>query len=133
MFEKFNFTSRQIDNYYKAASRNFRIARDSAIPEVTFTFSYESLIKLAIAVCAKNGLRVKARVGHHIELLKKLAKFMDDKGVFKVGDKMRRKRNLDLYGGGILMSEKEAKEYNDWLKTVFLKAETYLFGVNKLL
>lgn len=133
MFEKFNFTLRQIDNYYKAASRDFKIASSSLIPEVIFKFSYDSLIKLAIAVCAKNGLRVKARAGHHIELLKKLAEFMDDKSVFKVGDKMRRKRNLDLYGGGILMSAKEAEEYRNWLKTIFVKAEIYLFGVNKLL
>lgn len=133
MFEKFNFSARQISNYFNAALRDFRIASSSAIPEVIFMFSYDSLIKLAIAVCAKNGLRVKARAGHHIELLKKLSEFIDFKAVEIIGNKMRHKRNMDLYGGGVLISEKETKEYKDWLKTVFLKAETYLFGGNKLL
>ncbi len=131
MFEKFNFSARQISNYFNSASRDFRIASSSAIPEVIFVFSYDSLIKLAIAVCAKNGLRVKARTGHHIELLKKLFEFVDFKVVEIVGNKMRHKRNMDLYGGGVLISEKEARECRDWPKTVFLKAEIYLFGVNK--
>ncbi len=133
MFEKFNFSPRQVNNYFNAAARDFKIASASVIPEVIFKFSYDGLIKLAVAVCAKNGLRVKARAGHHIKLLKKLAEFINDKSVEKIGNKMRRKRNLDLYGGGVLISEKEAEEYKNWLKAVFLKAEIYLFGVNKLL
>jgi len=132
MFEKFNFSPRQINNYFTAALRDFKIASDSAVPEVIFKFSYDSLIKLAIAVCAKNSLRVKARVGHHIELLGKLSEFIGLEDVESIGNKMRKKRNMDLYEGGILISEKEAGEYRNWLKAVFSKAETYLLGVNKL-
>jgi len=133
MFEKFIFSQRQINNYFKSAGKGLKIASDSAVPEVVFMFVYDSLIKIAIAVCAKNGLRVKSRAGHHIELLEKLAEFMDDKSIEKIGNQMRRKRNLDLYGGGVIISGKEAAEYKNWLKTVFSKAETYLFGVRKLL
>jgi len=126
MFEEFNFSARQINNYFSAASRDFKIAGDSSVPEIIFRFSYDALIKLAISVCAKNGLKVKSRAGHHIELLKKLSEFIDDKEIKTIGNKMRRKRNLDLYGGGILMSEKEAGEYREWLKAIFIKAEAYL-------
>lgn len=133
MFVKFDFSPRQINNYFNAASRSFKIASTAANPQVVFMFSYDSLIKLAIAVCAKNGLRVKARAGHHIELLEKMSEFMSDKDINEIGSKMRRKRNLDLYDGGIIMSEKEAGEYKNWLKAVFTKAEAYFFGADKLL
>ncbi len=126
MFEEFNFSARQIDNYFNAASRDFKIAADSSVPEIIFRFSYDALIKLAISICAKNSLRVKARSGHHIELLKKLSEFIDAKEIDAIGNTMRRKRNYDLYGGGILMSEKEAGEYRDWLKNIFVKVEVYL-------
>lgn len=133
MFEKFIFSSRQVKNYFKSAGNDLRIASESAIPEIIFKFAYDSLIKLAIAGCAKNGLRVKSRAGHHIELLQKLSEFIESKDVEKVGNQMRRKRNLDLYGGGILISEKEAAEYKDWLKVIFKKTEENIFGVKKLL
>jgi len=133
MFEKFAFSRKQIDRYFSAALRNFKIASNSKIPEVIFMFSYDALIKLAIAVCAKNGLRVKARAGHHFELLEKLSELIDLKEVEIIGNKMRRKRNLDLYGGGALISEKEAREYRDWLKNVFIKAETYISDGKRLL
>lgn len=133
MFEKFNFSPRQIKHYFNAALRDFKIASDSVIPEVIFKFSYDSLMKLAVATCAKNGFRVKERMGHHIELLRKLSEFIGLEDVENIGNKMRKKRNMDLYEGGILISEKEAVEYRNWLKTVFSKAETYLLGANKLL
>lgn len=133
MFVDHEFTKNQIKKYLASAARDFKIARDSAVPEIIFQFSYNSLVKLAVAVCAKNGLRVKSRAGHHAALLEKLAEFLGDKNIFKAGDEMRKKRNYDLYGGGILISEKEALEYRQWLKEIFLKAEKYILGADKLL
>ena len=132
MFVNYKFTGNQIKNYFNAAARNFKIAADSAVPEVIFKFSYDALIKLAISICAKNGLRVKSRVGHHIELLEKMAQFLGERAIFKQGDEMRKKRNQDLYGEGVLISEKEAGEYRDWLKNIFIKAEAYLSVNSKL-
>jgi hypothetical protein len=34
VFEKFNFSQKQIDKYYQAALRDFKIARDAVVPEV---------------------------------------------------------------------------------------------------
>ena len=123
MFEKFHFSKRQIRKYYQSAIRDLKIASNSKIPEVIFRFSYDALVKLAIAVCAKNGLRVKARKGHHIELIKKLSFYLKDPEIEILANEMRSKRNRDLYDGGILISEKEAKEYLEWVKQTFQKTQ----------
>ncbi len=132
MFEKFKFQQRQINIYFRSATHSFKIASDSNVSEVIFKFCYDALIKLSIAVCAKNNLRVKARQGHHIELLAKLAELLDNKDIEAIGNEMRKKRNLDLYAGGILISKKEAGEYQDWLKTILELGEEYLYGKRRL-
>jgi hypothetical protein len=126
MFEKRKFTDRQIDKYFKGALRDFKIASDSDIPEVIFKFSYDSLLKIAISVCAKNGLRVKSKTGHHIELLKKLSEYFKNEDIFIMSDEMRKKRNFDLYSGGVLISEKEALDYFKRLRKIIIQAEDYL-------
>ena len=132
MFVKFNFSAIQIKKYYQAAVNDFKIARQSNIPEVIFKFSYDALLKLAIAVCAKNNLRVKARQGHHVELIKKLALILNDSDIKVIGDAMRAKRNLDLYSGGAAITPKEASEYLDWIKDIFESADEYVATNKKL-
>ncbi|MEK7173246.1 MAG: hypothetical protein AAB723_02085 [Patescibacteria group bacterium] len=126
MFEKFSFSAKQIENYYKSALRDFGIASRSDIEEVAFRFCYDSLLKLAMAICAANGLRVKSQQGHHWELIQKLADYLQDKDIELLLNEMRGKRNWDLYGGGVLISEKEAKEYILFAKNIFKKADEYL-------
>lgn len=132
MFEKFKFSERQIEGYYKSALRDYRIALKSDIQEVTFKFCYDALLKLAIAVCARNGLRAKAKQGHHVGLIQKMSDFLEDKDIKIIGDEMRSKRNLDMYAGGVFVSEKEAKEYLKWLKDIVIRAEDYLFENKKM-
>jgi hypothetical protein len=126
MFEKRKFTDGQVRKYFNGAIKDFKIASESDIPEVIFKFSYDSLLKLAISVCAKNGLRVRSKTGHHIELLKKLSEYFKNDDVFIIGDQMRKKRNFDLYSGGALISEKEAHDYLKRLKKIIIQAEDYL-------
>lgn len=133
MFEKFAFTARQIDQYYKSASRDLKIAQTSAIPEVIFKFSYDALLKLAIAVCAKNNLRVKSRQGHHTELINKLSEIIKNEDTKIIGQEMRAKRNWDLYGGGALISKKEAGEFLIWTKKIFAIADVHLYKRTRLL
>jgi hypothetical protein len=123
MFEKFKFSSQQITKYYQSAIRDLRISSSSKVTEVSFRFCYDALLKLAIAVCASEGLRVKARQGHYIELISKLAFFLKDKEIEILANEMRSKRNWDLYGGGVVISQKEAEEYKRWTKNIFQKAE----------
>jgi len=125
MFEKFEFSKRQINKYYHSALEDLKIASDSTTPEVVFRFCYDVLLKLAIAVCAENGLRVKARQGHHIELIKKLSYYLKDSEIELLANEMRTKRNWNLYGGGILISAKEAKDYLKWTRAIFQKVENY--------
>jgi len=132
MFKKQEFTDRQIENYFKSAFRDYKIARDSDTPEIVFKFSYDSLLKIAIAICAKNNLRVKSRVGHHIDLVKKLSEYLEDDDIYIVGNEMRKKRNFDLYSGGVLITKKEALSYKEWLKKIVLQAEEYLNKEQKL-
>lgn len=125
MFEKFVFSENQITKYYKSALRDLKIAKNAEESEVKFRFCYDSLLKLAIAVCAKNKLRVKARQGHHVKLIDKLAEILKDRDVKVIGQEMRAKRNWDLYGGGIIISKKEAGEYLKWTENIFKEANNY--------
>ncbi len=132
MFRKQEFTDRQVKNYFNSALKDFKIASDSDIPEIIFRFTYDSLLKTAIAVCAKNNLRVKSRAGHHIDLIKKLSEYLRDKDIFVIGNEMRKKRNFDLYSGGAAVSKKESLEYRVWAKKIIAQAEGYLFAGQKL-
>jgi hypothetical protein len=131
MFEKFNFTANQMAKYFSSAKRDLKIAKDSIITEVAFRFAYDSLLKLAITVCAKNNLRVKARQGHHAELIAKLAELLNDNDIEVIANEMRSKRNWDLYGGGAIITDKETKEYLQWIADIFSKADDVL-NHNKL-
>ena len=132
MFEKFTFSLNQIENYYRAASRDFNILRKGKHePEIVFFFSYNVVIKISIAVCAKEGLRIKSKTGHHIALISKLAEILDDEEVVEMAGMMRMKRNKDLYSGGLPISRKEANFYFNFCKDLLKKAEEFLFQ-NKL-
>ena len=133
MFERFSFAPKQIERYYKSAQRDFNIAQTSDIPEVAFKFSYDAILKLAIAVCAKNNSRVKSRQGHHTELINKLSEILRNEDIRVIGQEMRAKRNWDLYGGGALISKKEADEFLIWTKKIFKTADIYLYKKVKLI
>ncbi|MCX6763197.1 MAG: hypothetical protein NTZ97_00470 [Candidatus Moranbacteria bacterium] len=131
-FEKFNFSQKQISQYYDSAVRDFKIASESDVPEVSFRFCYDAILKLAIAVCARNGLRVKSKRGHHIELIHKLSEMINYPEIEVIGNEMRSKRNFDLYGGGTLISKKEAKSYIEWTRDIFKKVDEYLHNKSRL-
>ena len=112
--------------------RDFKIANNSEIPEVIFKFCYDSLLKIAITICAKNNLRIKSRTGHHVELLKNLSEYLNEEDIFIMSNEMRKKRNFDLYSGGVLISEKEALDYLERLKKIAAQAQKYLSANQKL-
>jgi len=130
MFEKFIFTPKQIEKYFESAGKDFNIAKKGE-SEVAFVFCYNCLLKLALAVCAKNNWRVKARRGHHIALIEKMAEFLKDKEIEILAQEMRAKRNKDLYGGGVLISSKDAEMYLKFVANLIKKVEKYL-DFNKL-
>jgi hypothetical protein len=126
MLEDFKFSSKQIQRYYDSAIKDYKIALKYKEPDIIFIFSYNSLIKLAITVCAKNNLRVKSKKGHHIELIRRMAYFLKNQDIEIISNEMRQKRNLDLYGGIAIITEKESKTYLDFLKKTIKEIDKYL-------
>lgn len=125
-FQKRQFKNQTILKYFHNAIKDLEIALRSKEPEVIFTFSYSSLAKSGIVLIAICGYRVRSRTGHHLKILEKLSQILNDQDIEIIGNKMRKKRNLDLYEGGIIISQKEARDYLDFTKMVLKKTEEYL-------
>jgi len=125
-FQKKKFENKTILKYFRSALRDFEIASKSKQPEVMFTFSYNALIKTGIALIAFYGYRVKSRGGHHMKILEKLSQILGNENIEIIGNKMRQKRNLDLYEGGTIIFQKEAKDYLNFIKGIIKEAEKYL-------
>lgn len=123
-FKKFPFTSEQIEKYWKNALKDFYIAKRDSIPEVKFLYSYQTLIKISIAVVAKvAGMKVRSISGHHAHLLEALSLFLENPRIVVIGDVMRSKRNTDLYGGGADVTEKEAEDFFKFVGDILKQAE----------
>lgn len=110
-FEEFKFTKEQIQTYLASAEKDLKIASDSNVPEVLFQFSYNALIKLGITLIAKYGYRAHSKTGHHTKIIEKLAEILNDNEILVIGNLMRKTRNVELYSGGSVITEKQAKEY----------------------
>jgi len=131
-FQKKNFEDKAISRYFRNAIRDLQIALKGEEPEVIFNFSYSALIKTGITLIAASGRKVRSRKGHHIKILEKLSQILNNKDIEMIGDRMRKKRNLDLYDGGIIVDLKEAKQYLNFVKEVINKAEGHLKSQNSL-
>ena len=105
------FSPAELDKYKKSAKRSLDIAGDSKDPEVIFHFAFMALIKIGIYCLAQADHRVKSRPGHHQKIIEYLSQALDSKDILIIGDKMRKERNLDFYGGDALCSVEEAREY----------------------
>ncbi len=125
-FEKKNFKQEIINRYFNNAVKNIKIAAENENEEVIFKFTYDALIKTGIALIASNGFRIKSRRGHHIKILEKLSQILNNEDIEIIGEAMRKKRNSDLYNGGIIISEKEAKSYFDFARRTIKDAREYL-------
>ncbi len=111
-FYKFSFTNEQIKQYFNSALKDLSIAKKSEIPEVKFTYSYNALLKAGIAlISGAKGLKVRDISGHHIKIMELMSKMLKDESIYDICNAMRMKRNADLYGGGIFISEKESMDY----------------------
>lgn len=118
-FQKRVFTEKQIDQYIQSAERDFAIAKEAVQVEVIFTFTYNAFLKLGIGLIAKRGYKVKSRTGHHVQIIEALSLIMNDEEITIYGNEMRRKRNMDLYAGGCLVSQKEALSYFKFVESLF--------------
>ena len=131
-FEKKKAENKLINRHFQAALKDLKIASRDKEPEVIFVFSYSALIKTGIVLALSMGHRVRSRQGHHIVVIEKLAQILGEKDIEAIGNIMRKKRNLDLYEGGIIISAEEAKDYLEFVGEIVSKAEKYLKSQNSL-
>lgn len=111
-FRSFKPTDEQIQRYLENAEHDLSIAEKDSFLEVRFTYAYQALVKGGIALIAKKGgVRVRSVPGHHIQILSKKSEILNDPDIDAIGNAMRTKRNLDLYEGGTILSEKDVNEY----------------------
>jgi len=122
-FQKLTFKEEQIDQFFKSALHDLKIAAESDIFDVIFKFSYDALIKLGIALIAKKGYKIRSTAGHHVKILEKLSQLLKDEDILVLGNKMRQERNINLYDGGFFIGEKDSLEYLKFVKSTFKKAE----------
>ena len=131
-FQKKIFRENIIERYFNNALKDFRIASKNQDPDVIFKFTYDALIKTGISLIAFRGYRTKSRLGHHIKILEKLSQILSDENIQIIGNAMRKKRNLDLYEGGMIISRKEAKDCFEIVEGIIKKAKNYLKSQNSL-
>ncbi len=123
-FQKFKFTPAQINRYVESAVRDLNIARKDQFREVKFTYCYQALIKIGMAVLAKKGgVKVRGIMGHHVKILNKLSEMLGDPDIFTIGNVMRMKRNRDLYDASATITQKEVNDYIVFVDQIILKAK----------
>jgi len=127
-FTKFNFIEGQIQNNFRNASRDLNIAKKDRILEVKFNYAYTALIKAGIALLSFYGVKIRSVPGHHVKIIEKMAQLIEDDAVADMGNLMRSKRNLDLYAGGIEVTEKECREYLKFVDEVLKKVRNIIVG-----
>ncbi|MBI5152116.1 hypothetical protein HZA39_01135 [Candidatus Peregrinibacteria bacterium] len=109
-FKKYSFTKEEISLFLANSKRDLDIAKKSVMSEVIFRFGYDSMIKAGITLIAFYGFKVKSVPGHHFAIIRKLSELLGPKyaALFDFCNEMRRKRNIDLYAGGMIISSQEA-------------------------
>ena len=112
------FTADELGNIKKSIKRNLELAGSGKEPEIIFQFSYTALLKTGIYLIAKEGYRVKSQPGHHIKIIEQLSRLSRSQEVLALGDKMRKDRNIDLYSSGLIIEEKEAREYFNFVRVL---------------
>jgi hypothetical protein len=126
-FRRFRFEDEQIEKYCQNALHDLGIARKDKIPEVRFTYAYQSLLKMGITILAKIGeVKVRSVPGHHVKILAKMSEILKEPDILAIGNAMRMKRNTDLYEGGESITEKEANDYLRFVEKVFEQSKKHL-------
>lgn len=129
-FVKFHFTKDQIKKNFNNALKDLNIAKKDKILEVKFNYAYTSLIKAGLTLLSFYGVKVRSMPGHHAKIIEKMSEILRDDAISDIGNLMRSKRNLDLYAGGIEVTEKECREYIKFLDKVLEKVKDIII-VNK--
>jgi len=120
-FIKFKFIDGQIRKNFNNALKDLDIAKKDKISEVKFNYAYTALIKAGIALLSFYQLRIRSVPGHHVKIIERMSEVLQDDSITDIGNIMRSKRNLDLYAGGVEVTEKECREYIKFVESVLAK------------
>jgi hypothetical protein len=127
-FAKFPFTPGQVKNNLANSLKDLHIAKKVNIVDVKFNYAYTSLIKAGIALLSQHQAKVKSVPGHQAKIIEKMAEILEDDTIRTMGNLMRSKRNLDLYAGGVEITEKECKEYLEFVESIIKRANLIVAG-----
>jgi hypothetical protein len=130
-FVRFNFTEEQVNKNLANAHKDLSIAKIDKIREVKFNYAYSALIKAGIALLSYYQARVKSAPGHHVKIIEKLALLLKDENIAVMGNVMRAKRNLDLYAGGVEITDKECRDYVNFTECVIHKVNKIIHTVHR--
>lgn len=122
-FIKFKFAKSQVGKNLQNSLRDVNIAKKDDILDVKFNYAYTALIKGGIALLSYHNIKVKSAPGHHFKIIEKMAQVLKDDTITDLGNIMRSKRNLDLYSGGIEVTEKECVVYIKFVEDVIKRIE----------
>lgn len=120
-FVDFSFTKEQIKKNLDNAQKDLGIAKKDQILEVKFSYAYQAFIKAGIALLSFYRVKIKSVPGHHAKIIEKVAQILQDNFVDTIGNVMRSKRNFDIYSGGIEITEKECREYIEFVENALKK------------
>lgn len=120
-FTKFNFSEGQIKRHFENALKDLKIVETDNFLDVKFNYAYSALLKSGITLLTFNQVKIKSMPGHQVKIIEKLAEALKDDNVNDIANIMRSKRNIGMYAGGIEVTEKECKEYIDFVKNVIAK------------
>jgi len=110
-FKKFKFSKNRVEKFLSSSLKDLKIAEASNVPEVKFQFAYNSLIKLGISLIACSNYKVSSRMGHHRKILEKTSEILMNEDILLYGNQMRKIRNTELYDSGVIITDKQAKEF----------------------
>jgi hypothetical protein len=120
-FNKVFFSSKQLDRILISANKDLKIAGKSKEVEVTFKFSYDAFLKFCIYIVAQRGYKIRSFSGHHQKIIEQTAEILNNKSIYNIGNEIRKKRNFDLYECLFTVSDKDTKEYFEFIKNLFVK------------
>ena len=118
-FQKFDYTDEQVKQFFKNSEKDLKLATSANDPNIIYRIGYDAVLKFGIAVIAKNGYKTRSILGHHIKILNVLSDLFNVKDEIGYIHRIRRKRNIDLYEGGIDFTETEAKNLIKIIKKIF--------------
>jgi hypothetical protein len=125
-FQPLNFTKEQVKSHFSNANKDLGIAQRDTIPEVKFSYAYSALIKAGLTVLSHFQQKIKSVPGHHIKIIAALSQLLKDESIDDLGNAMRSKRNLDMYSGGLEITEKECREYLDFVEGVLDRVKSLI-------